>query len=592
MNQKFSKMKRLIFLILFGLISYLVLGQSQYPNGDNLVIDTQLNHLKVNTDYAKISFLNNPEGTTPILEFETLTQPKFIYNCATAIPIKKADYNKGRVFLVSFEAKTIKSSLETGEAKLNILFRQTASYKDNLVTTQSISSNWQKYFIPIQSTVNLTRKEFRLIFHYGFKPQSFQIKNLTFEVFPEATSVSDLPKTKITYQGMEADAPWRKEALQRIDRFRKGSFSLQFTKNGKPLAEKGIAIKLVNHLFPFGGAISAKEIVETPQNYKYFKKAFNHVVLANDLKIKAWNWKNRRPNTLKALEILKNDGYNTKGHVLIWPGFNYLTNDIRVHKDDSDYVINYIHNHVTDILDTTKGYVLQWDVVNEAYTNKDLQKITGSENILYDGFRILKEKQPRTRAFTNEYGIISKGGLDTAKQQWYYDFIKRIDANTNSAVDGIGIQCHIGSDLTPPERVLELLSFYATLGKQISISEFTMDIKDPQIREQYTRDFMIAALSHPNVCEFMFWGYVDDERAKVDIYTKDWEIGPMGKAFFGLVHDTWKTSLSGTTDNDGIAASSGFFGTYEYTFVEDGKVIKGNFDVLPRKQNSYKIDVE
>ena len=40
-------------------------------------------------------------------------------------------------------------------------------------------------------------------------------------------------------------------------------------------------------------------------------------------------------------------------------------------------------------------------------------------------------KTTQVRAFTNEYGIISKGGLDTKKQQWYYDFIKRIDENTD-----------------------------------------------------------------------------------------------------------------------------------------------------------------
>ncbi len=39
-----------------------------------------------------------------------------------------------------------------------------------------------------------------------------------------------------------------------------------------------------------------------------------------------------------------------------------------------------------------KGKVSHWDVVNEAYTNQDLQTITGSEEILYDGFRTLKAK--------------------------------------------------------------------------------------------------------------------------------------------------------------------------------------------------------
>ena len=501
-------------------------------------------------------------------------------------------FKAGTVFLVSFDARTVKSSLETGEAKVNVLFRQTDSYKDNIVTTQSISSNWQTYYLPFEATVPLKEDAFKLVFHYGFKPQSFQIKNLTFKVFPEGTSRSSLPKTKITYKGMEANASWRISAQERIETLRKGNFEIQLLKDGVPVSNKTLNMKLKKHLFPFGAAANAKDIVENPEYYKKFKEAFNLVVLANDLKIRAWRWKDKRPTTIKALEMLKNDGYPVKGHVLIWPGFNYLTPEFRDKKDDPEAITKLIEDHVNTMLDVTKGKVTHWDVVNEAYTNQDLQKITGSEEILYNGFRTLKNQQPKVLAYTNEYGIISKGGLDTQKQLWYYDFIKRIDNNTNGKIDGIGIQCHIGSDLTPPEKVLELLSFYATLGKKISISEFTMDIQDPEIREQYTKDFLTVAFSHPNVSEFLFWGFVEDERKKVDIYNKDWSIGTMGKAYFSLVHDQWKTNLVGTTNDNGFVGSRGFFGEYEYSMVYNNKLITGTFNVLPNKSNFKKIELE
>lgn len=583
-------MKR-AFLIFSCLVVVFGFSQEHILNGKNLVLDKQLKNVNVNPEFGKITFKNNPEGTVPIIEFETLSQPKFIYNCATAVPIKKANYKNGRVFLVSFDAKTIKSSLETGEAKLNVLFRQTSDYKDNIVATQSISSNWQTYFIPFQSTTNLTEKDFKLVFHYGFKPQSFQIKNLKFEFFPEETSISSLPKTLITYKGMEADAKWRKSAEARIEKYRKSDFQIQLSNNGKPITNKTLSIKLRKHSFLFGVAVDVKQIVENPEYYNNFKKAFNHVVLANALKIKAWRWKQKRPTTLKALEMLNNDGYKVKGHVLIWPGFNYLTPDFKEQENDPEAIIKLMSEHVNTMLDVTKGKVSHWDVVNEAYTNQDLQRITGSEEIIYNGFRALKQKQPKVGAFTNEYGIISKGGLDSKKQQWYYDFVKRIDENTNGLIDGIGIQCHIGSDLTPPEKVIRLLNFYASLGKQISISEFTMDIQDLEIREQYTRDFMIAAFSHPNVSEFLFWGFVEDERKKVDIYKNDWTVGAMGKAYFSLVDGTWKTNLVGETNELGVITGRGFYGDYEYTFVEEGKVISGTFSLKPNQSKIFNIEL-
>ena len=582
-------MKKILVLIVFGLISFL--GLSQQPVGKNLIKDNQLKYINVNPEFAKITVHDSLEDSTSVLEFETHTMPKFIYNCATAIPIEKENYDEGRVFLASFEAKTIKSSLETGEAKLNLLFRQTSNYKDNIVATQSISSNWQKYNVPFQSTVDLAKEDFKFVFHYGFKPQSFQIKNLKFEVFPEGTDISSLPKTLITYKGMEPDANWRKSAEARIEKIRKSDFLLQLTKKGKPIENKKLSIELIEHNFPFGAAVNAKQIVENPEYYTNFKEAFNHVVLANALKIKAWRWKQKRPTTLKALEILNKDGYKVKGHVLIWPGFNHLTPEFKEQEENPEAVIKLMGNHVNTMLDVTKGKVSRWDVVNEAYTNQDLQRITGSEEIIYDGFRKLKEKQPNVLAFTNEYGIISKGGLDTKKQQWYYDFVKRIDKNTNGMIDGIGIQCHIGSDLTPPDKVLRLLNYYASLNKQISISEFTMDIQDLDVREQYTRDFMIAAFSHPNVSEFLFWGFVEDERKKVDIYNKDWTIGAMGKAYFSLVHDKWKTHLVGETNDEGKVTGSGFYGKYKYTFVEEGKVVSGIFNLKPNQSKIFKIEL-
>lgn len=590
-KQIFNPMKINISLILLGLISYYGTSQVQQSSGENLVKNQHFKYATVNPDFAKISVKENLEGTSPLIEFETHTQPKFIYKCATAIPIKKDNYNKGRVFLASFDAKTIKSSLETGEAKVNLLFRQTNDYRENIVATQSISSNWQTYYIPFQSTVDLTKEEFKFVFHYGFKPQSFQVKNLKFEVFPEGTDISTLPKTLITYKGMEADVNWRKSAEARIEKIRKSDFQLLLSKNGKPIANKTLSIELVEHDFPFGAAVVAKQVVENPKYYNNFKEAFNHVVLANALKIKAWRWEQKRPITLKALDMLNDDGYEVKGHVLIWPGFNYLTPVFKEQKDNPEAIIKLMSDHVDTMLEVTKGKVSHWDVVNEAYTNQDLQKITGSEEILYDGFRKLKAKNSNILSYTNEYGIISKGGLDTKKQQWYYDFIKRIDENTNGMVDGIGIQCHIGSDLTPPEKVLRLLNYYASLGKQISISEFTMDIQDPAIREQYTRDFMIAAFSHPNVSEFLFWGFVEDERKKVDIYKKDWTIGSMGKAYFSLVQDKWKTHLAGETNTEGTVNCRGFYGKYKYTFVEKGKVISGTFDLKPNQSKIFKIEL-
>ena len=65
----------------------------------------------------------------------------------------------------------------------------------------------------------------------------------------------------------------------------------------------------------------------------------------------------------------------------------------------------------------------------------------------------------------------------------------------------------------------------------------------------------------------------------------------MGKAYFSLVHDAWKTNLNGETSEDGTVSGIGFFGEYEYSFVEDGKLVTGTFQLKPRQSNFYKIEL-
>ena len=233
------------------------------------------------------------------------------------------------------------------------------------------------------------------------------------------------------------------------------------------------------------------------------------------------------------------------------------------------------------MLKTTAGKISHWDVVNEAYSNKYLQEETGSEEILYDGFRTLKADYPEVGRFTNEFGIISRGGHDKTKQQWYYDYIRRIDERTGGAVDGVGIQCHMGSDLTPPEKVLALLDYFGELGKKISISEFTIDLDDAELRFDYTRDFLTLAFSHPAVSEFLFWGYDTRSHPKAAIINGDGSMADMGSAFYALVHGEWKTEATAATDAGGRVQGRGFLGTYSYEYTVDGEVKTGSFELEP-----------
>ncbi|MDG2280264.1 MAG: endo-1,4-beta-xylanase [Flavicella sp.] len=592
MERKFLNLNKFVSVLFFlGSLS-MTYSQEILKQGKDIVNNNNLKYTRTNKEFGNVSFIKNMENVEDVLAIETTVRPQFIYKASTAIPIKKMALEKGQKVLVAFKGKTVFSGLETGEARFLWVLNQTGDYKGNISSTISLSKEWKQYYIPFEITQDVKKEKLRMAIQFGYQPQKALFSDIEILVFDKTVPLEKLPKTKIKYVGMEEDAAWRKKALANIESIRKGTFNLRFEKNGVPLKNKQIEIKQIKHEFSWGATINAADILNDKNQLKYLSRDFNEVVFANDLKIKSWHREKNRARTLAAMEAIGETDLKLKGHVLIWPGFQYQNKETRTMENNPEELTKLIRDHVVNITETTKGKVSHWDVVNEAYTNKDFQRITGSEEILYDGFRILKELQPTVGRFTNEYGIISKGGIDFEKQQWYYEYIKRIDKNTGGLVDGIGIQCHIGSDLTPPEKVISILNYYGTLKKKISISEFTMEIKDDEVREKYTADFIIAAFSQPNVSEFLFWGFHAEGNPKAILYHKDWTYSPMGKAYHDLVLDRWQTELKEKTNKEGQLSVNGFYGTYEYRYKEKGKIKKGVFVLKKNGAKELKIELK
>jgi GH35 family endo-1,4-beta-xylanase len=507
-----------------------------------------------------------------------------VWELSARIPLKDKVPAEGEKILIQFEGKSLKSSQETEEAKAMFVLSY-AKNKEAIEQTISVSTEWKMYYYPIEFDGPIAKDVFRLALQYGYPNQQFYIRNLHVWVYPSQVKVEELPKTTITYAGMEANAAWRSKALDRIEKIRKGDANLKITLDGKDV-KGNVDIKLAQHHFGFGVGIRALDVVEKPAILDEIAKNFNLIVFINDLKMKFWGRQVSKPKTVEILQACKSKNIHVKGHVLVWPGYRHLPDKYKQHKGKPDSIKHMVFNHLDDILSQTSPYIDRWDVVNELYTNKDLQAITSNE-IIYDIFKKVKKEYPEFKRYINEYGIINKGGTNIEKLQWYYNYIKEIDANTSKAVDGIGIQAHFGTDLTPPEKILEILTKFEPLNKTISISEYTLDITDPVIRKLYTEDLMIAAFSHPNVNEFLFWGYQGSHKDKVDLITPDGKTGSMGEAYQNLVNKQWNTQLK-TNVKDGNVSFKGFYGDYTVTFNNNGKEYTGSFSLSKNDKSIVK----
>lgn len=577
-----------IFLFLFCGV---VLTAQEIPaGGEGLVDANKLKFTKLTKEEGMIDAVY--ENNTTTLIATTVKQPPFIYNLGVRIPLVPKNIIPDQPMLLSFQARTLESSLETAEAKISWIYKQSESSdpKDVIQKSVSLSQKWQTYYLPFQALKSSNGNDI-LSMLFGFTPQKFEIKDIQLQVYPMNFDFEKLPKTKITYAGMEANAAWKMEAEKRIEAIRKGNFEIEFSVKGKKIQNTTVHLELQKHDFRFGAAINAEEVVNDERHFDAVKKLFNIIVFENDLKMKKWALAKKRPITLEAIDKLYQNDIKVKGHVLVWPGFKYMTDNIKEYKGNPEKVKEIVNDQIESVVQATKGKISHWDVLNEIYTNKDLQNILGSEEMLFDAFKKAKEYDPKAERFINEYGIISGGGINKTKQDWYFNFIKTIDAKTGGMVDGLGMQSHIGSDLTPPEKVIEILNRFSELKKKISISEFTLDLLDEDIKAQYTTDFMIAAFSQSAVSEFLFWGYYEPNNPKAGLLDKNFKLTKMGSAYYNLINTTWKTKISKNTDTDGKISDRGFYGTYLYNFIVQGKKYTGTFDVKPQSNNTLKISL-
>lgn len=570
-------------------------NDSILQQGEKWIDYSNINAFKRTSEFGSVSIIDSQKDEMAVFEFETKIQPNFIYNFSYKVPTFNRTSKAGETFLIKFKARTIQSKIETGEARILFILKQSNDpnngYKFNVEATPSISKEWMTYYIPLITTKASNEEELKLLLHLGFPEQKFELTDFQVYVFPKEFDTTTLPKTQITYKGMESDATWRQEALERIEKIRKTEFNITFTKNDKVVSHNNVQLSLIKHHFNFGAAVEASNVVNQSKHLAFITQNFNTVVFENDLKIKSWQNIGKQETTLKAIEILTEKGIKIKGHTLLWPGFRYLPANFKSNESKPQKIEELTEKFLLDILTKTNGMISHWDVTNENYSNKDLQTITGSNQIIFDAFITTRMLDPKAERFINEYGIISSGGVDRVKQDWYYNYILELDKNSKNAVQGIGMQGHIGSDLTPPETVLNILDRFATLGKKISISEFTMDITDPDIRRNYTHDLMLAAFSHPAVTEFLFWGYYAPQSSKAGLIDENFKWTDMGEAFDQLVNNQWKTKINVKTDEFGKIVGNGFYGIYEYKVMFDNKVYIGTINIEKGK-TQYNINLK
>ncbi len=505
-----------------------------------------------------------------------------LYNVTT---IKKGD-----LMLLNFWARKLEPA-DNSIIKAQAVFeREGGNYEKSInINFPNETSEWKQYQIPFKSSNDFTPGQARLIFQFGYGPQKFEIGGLKLDNYGQDVTPELLPKAFYYPARDDANAVWRAEANNRINQFRKGDLTVIVRdRYGNPIQGATVYVQQTNHAFRFGSAAVAQLIAgdggTAAERATYRSRVtshFNTAVLENDLKWPFWeDWaKWNRQATLNTLAWLKDRNITVRGHTLIWPGHDNMPADTRG-LGTADLRVR-IDNHFSDILkpENAGGKCSQWDVVNEPYSNFEMQgRIGGVDGVtpsdgrlgnleMVQWFQNARRLDPQAKLFLNDYDILESGGIDVRHQDYLFALANWL-RNNGAPLDGIGLQGHFDR-ITPPATLQSIIGRYSQLPLALAITEFDVNLLDEQLQADYTRDVMTLVFSYPKFNDFLLWGFWEKTHwlPNAAMYRADWSSKANAMVFNDLVFREWWTSENGASDANGKFTVRGFKGMYNVTVV-------------------------
>jgi endo-1,4-beta-xylanase len=491
-------------------------------------------------------------------------------------------------------------------------------YVRKLTPTQgslAIEMTLQQNDEPYTSTLDYPAGEASFQIRYALQAQSFEVGGVS--VINHGTVADPLPPEIVEtfayyYPGRgDPDAPWRQAAEARIADIRQGSMVLRVVDtSGNPVKDAEITLAQSNSLFVWSTAVSALSLVcsagepedtqrdcpdedvlnttvLTIQDYARLRTElranFTGASFYNDLKWTDWHFD--RELALEGLAWFeRNKIAYTRGHNLIWPSFDpdfLMPNDIINRATPTDEVARLVDERMREQVNALKGKIPEWDVLNEPFTNYDIQgRIATSGLEAIEGvlpassvarwFQLARAADPDAKLFLNDFGILER--LNPVQQQYDLALLQYVQ-HLGGPVDGMGFQGHFGASGPQFADMQRVIDDFAPHVETMSLTEFDFTTLDPTLQADVTRDVMTFIFSQPEFNLFQMWGFWDGDHwlGNAPLFSRDWTLKPSGAVWRDLTQNTWRTNISGTSDGDGVFAADAFYGTYDISVSAAGK---------------------
>ncbi|WP_171634559.1 fibronectin type III domain-containing protein [Paenibacillus plantarum] len=588
MMMRMGKMGRLLALLLIGAMLVVPFQPNMsmaqalteeelaaLPGSEVLISDLKQQGAALNPEAALYGTVANStvegQAFTEALRFATNVQPASTYLLQYVLPIE-ASIEKDDVILATFYARTLRSTVETAEGTVALVMEKRGNFEKSITETLTVPTQWKKFLVPIKAALLMEANTPQIAFRLGYKPQEIEIANLKVVNYKKAVTFDGLPSTPVIYEGMEEDAPWRAEANERIEQIRKGDMQVEVKDaDGHPIQGAAVQVKMTKHDFKFGTAVNSTMINGTDANAETYrtklKENFNSVVMENEMK---WQWwEQDRSRTVNLYNWLGSNGFDIRGHALLWDGSTRLPADIPGLVSNKTALEKRIQDHFHELAGLFRGRLYNWDVLNEPVLNSMIRSTyTDQGALMANWFKMAKEADSASKLYVNETQIL---GVDAPVIANFSGILQSMKDN-GAPIDGIGIQAHFGSTPVSPMAFYNQLTHFTQYAPDIAITEFDVNSPKEDIQGKFTRDILLASFSHPNVKSFTMWGFWDGAhwQNNAPLFRSDWTLKPSGEQWRNLIYGTWWTNEMGTTDANGQFQTRGFYGDYDIIVTRGG----------------------
>ena len=565
--------------------------------GDDLVVFSpdEPPELRVRNVVASADWTTTKEGPVAqcyrVVIDKRVTAPK---NVQASVALA-GEANAGDAILVSFWARRPKAGGQPSELSIAIgdgesapeLEYRTAGYR-----------KWTQHVRSFVATKEFDSAKTSVTFDLGKAGKIVEIADLRIVNYGSDRDITTLPRSRVTYDGQDPDAAWRKVALDRIQRQRKADMLVTVVDSGgQPVPGARVHVAMQRHAFGFGCAVNSELLgaveAEFPLKHKRgaeltwedarryrqtVSRYFNQATFESALRPAVWHLMqsdspegSRRRTTLieGSLPWLRRHDIVARGHYLGWAPMDFnaiekpFVGNPKAHR-------KWLWGHMADILGETGETVGEWDTINHivGWGKHTYEQEYQSPQVYADILAEARRLAPHAVHTINEGKVLPDG----YKREPYLRVIRELNER-GQAPDSVGFMAHFGlTTLTPPEELLDVYGAFAKVAPRLQLTELDVDVgDDEELQADYLRDVLIASFSHPSFVAINQWGFWESAHWKPQaaLWRSDWTLKPAGKVFTDLVCRQWWTDESLVTDHRGECRLRGFLGTY-YVTVEHG----------------------